>query len=106
MSPASSTLTEIFPEDISSVSDSENDDGDTTTSLANKMCGIVPRRSAVQKFKFHNFQTEKKEENESPSSSPIILPSPDPVLIISSDEELEQSMIAIEEKVSLEMDSD
>ena len=45
-------------------------------------------------------------ENSSPTSSPIMLPSPDPVLIISSDEELEHSMIEEEKRISLEMDSD
>ena len=45
-------------------------------------------------------------ECSSPSSSPITLLSPDPVLIVSSDEELEKSMVELEEKISLEMDSE
>ena len=106
MSPASSTSTEIFPEDVSTVSNSETDKGKSTTSLANKLSSSVPELKCTPSFKFRKFLKEKQDNRESPSSSPIPLPSPDPILIISSDEELEKSMVEFEEKISLEMDTE
>ena len=62
-------------------------------------------RAPLRPFKFRKIM-KNEPENSSPTSSPIMLPSPDPVLTISSDEELEHSMIEEEKRISLEMDSD
>ena len=51
----------------------------------------------------------KTGQEDTPSSSPIIIGSQDPTLVISSDEELEESMLQIPEitssKVEAEMES-
>ena len=101
----SSTSSDICHENNGVVSDSEPEDGDTTISYANKICGIAPTPPAVKPFKFRSFLKDDNKENVSPSSSPIPLPSPDPILIISSDEELENSMLMMDDKISLEMES-
>ena len=97
-SPVSSNSTEIFPEDTSFIEESE----DESTLMGNKMS---PTNNFPAPFKFREFN-KKKDDNVSPTSSPIPLPSPDPILIISSDEELEMSMVNLEERISLEMSTD
>ena len=85
---------ELFPEDKSSVSDSS--EGDSTLEYASN---VTTKR---KKFVFKNFNKKVKKQ-ESPSSSPIHWPEE---IIISSDEELEKSMVEMEKKISLEMSSD
>ena len=89
----------LFPEDDSPISDS--DENESTATYAKKV-------TTKRKFKFRNFSPTPKPStsNTSPSSSPILLPSPNvSTIIISSDEELETSMIALEQQISLEMSS-
>ena len=104
-SPTSSNSGEEFPEDTSPIEDSEPEEGESTKSFADKLCQKLPVHPSVKPFKFQKFLPQNTPKS-SPSSSPIPLPSPDPILIISSDEELENSMVKLEEAVSLEMDSD
>ena len=103
-SPSSSNSTEIFLEDNSSISESDHDDETPTTWKKMKTLHQSPR-PPLQPFKFRKIM-KNEPANSSPTSSPIMLPSPDPILIISSDEELEHSMIEEEKRISLEMDSD
>ena len=78
----------MFPEDDSRIS--ESDDNNTS-----------PETKQKKIFKFRKLDVKKEK---SPSSSP--LPWPPTPIVISSDEELERSMCELEEKISLEMDSD
>ena len=80
----------LFQEDTSPISES-SDEGDSTLSYAKKI--------TTKKFTFRKFQ-HKKAKIDSPTSSPLHWPEP---VVISSDEELEKSMIEEERKVSLEM---
>ena len=87
----------LFNEDTGPVSDS--DEGDSTLSYASKVTNKKPKV-----FKFRKFSPRKKDENNSPGSLPS-LPSGSPI-VISSDEELERSIIELERSISLEMESD
>ena len=93
----------LFPEDNSSFSQSEEEES-TGTYAAKVTTKTV--------FKFRKLGKHDKQvpKQVSPSSSPINLPSPSAsasTIVISSDEELERSMIALEQQISLEMnDSD
>ena len=89
-----------------SISDTESEEEDTTKTLANKMGKVAPPKASTRAFKFRSFTTPEKKKIDSPSSSPIPLPSPDDVMEISSDEELEKSMVKLKEVISLEMDSE
>ena len=88
---SSSSSSELFPEDKSSIA--ETSDDDTSDQNVN---------SKRNKFTFKKF-TKKRKTNTSPSSSPLDWPEE---IIISSDEDLEKSMVEMEKQVSLEMSSD
>ena len=83
---------ELFPEDVSPVTES-----DENTSM------VALPITKPRVFKFRDFNKEKKDNVDSPSSSPLPWPSP---ILISSDEELEKSMCELEGKISLEMGYD
>ena len=90
----------FFPEDTSPLSESDFEDGDSTFTYAAKVTTKKHR-----KFTFRNFPvktTDDKKET-SPSSSPLNWPTPPSPIIISSDEDLECSMVELERQVSLEM---
>ena len=70
------------------VSDSASEDCDTTVTYAQKV--ITKQR----KFKFRRFDNEATGKHPSPTSSPLKWP--DSPIIISSDEELEKSMLAMD----------
>ena len=90
----------LFKEDSSPISESDEDD--STASYVSKV-------TTKKVFKFRDISkvgSTSTKKNDSPTSSPILLPSPTAsTIIISSDEELENSMIALEERISLEMSS-
>ena len=85
----------LFEDDTDTISESDEDD--STLEYASK---VTTKRQKC--FKFRKFPSKSSESSQGslPSlqtSSPII---------ISSDEELEKSMIELENKISLEMESD
>ena len=88
MPPKEQGRKKLFPEDDSQIS--ESDDNNTS-----------PETKQKKIFKFRKLDVKKEK---SPSSSP--LPWPPTPIVISSDEEIERSMCELEEKISLEMDSD
>ena len=85
----------LFSDDTDVIS--ESDEGDSTLQYASKVT-----TKKAKKFKFKTF-SEKKVDN-SPGSLPSI-PRGSPI-IISSDEDLEKSMVEMEMQVSLETESD
>lgn len=101
----SSSSWEKFPEDTS-ILESESENGDTTLDLINKM---VCRKSVLppcKKFKFKQLSDEKIIKRDiSPELSLHHQQLPE-VFEISSDEELETSMMQLEQQISLEMDSE
>ena len=72
------------------ITDSEDEEGDSTATYAAKISKEQTRRP----FKFRDLSELNAKKNYSPTSSPIPLPSPE-VYTISSDEELENSMIEL-----------
>ena len=75
----------------SDVSDSASEDGDSTMTYSKKVTTQRPR-----KFKFRKF-LKKQDEMATPKSSPDVLPDLEVnPIIISSDEELERSMLSID----------
>ena len=94
-SPKSDTSTELFPEDTQPIEESDESESDTTESYVAKLQN-VPQLKRKSAFIFKNFEGLKP-KMESPTSSPIEIPSQDPTLVISSDEELEDSMLQIAE---------
>ena len=98
-SDVSTSSEDTFPEDLSFIESS--DEGESSRSLADKMAHVQKKNEFVKPFKFRNFQEKKQKLSPSPSSSPISLPSPE-IFIISSDEELEKSMVEMEAKISIE----
>ena len=87
----------LFPKDDSPISDT--DEEDSTARYAAKVTTQSP-------FKFRKFTKNCNKSTSDVNSSPIQLPSPNAsTIIISSDEELENSMLALEEQISLEMSS-
>ena len=88
-----SSASQLFPEDTSPVSES-SDEGDSTLSFAKKI--------TTKKFTFKKFGQKKEEEKEEKVCVCPKINWPESV-VISSDEELEMSMIEVEKKVSLEM---
>ena len=95
---------------MSPISESEPEDGDTTELYARKVTTKpVPQKPSMQQFKFKKFPiSETNKDENSPKSSPVLLATPrssPDVYIISSDEELEKSMVQLDETISLEMDS-
>ena len=95
-SPKSVLSTEIFSE----CSDSEPEEGDSTQSYAEKVTTKTPlkRMPALRPFKFRKLDTPPRFD--SPTSSPIPLPSTSGEFVISSDEELENSMVKLEEEIA------
>ena len=89
-SPSSS---ELFPEDKSSIAESSSEDTTEDNVTSNKR----------KKFTFRKFTKRSKQEDSSPTSSPLDWPEQ---IIISSDKELERSMVKMEQQVSLEMTSE
>ena len=87
-------MSTIFSEDNSPISESESSEDNSTLTYA-------ARVTTKRKFKFRNFQDTKKRSGPSPTSSP--LHGWPEEIIISSDEDLETSMVEIEKQVSLEM---
>ena len=83
----------LFPEDTSPVSDSDFEDGDSTLTYAAKVMTKKPK-----KFRFRKIVPKQEK---SPSSSPLKWP-PSPI-VISTDKELENSMVELEKQVSLEL---
>lgn len=77
------------------MSESDDENGDSALTYAAKISFEPTKRP----FKFRSLAELNKKEIDSPTSSPIPWPSPE-VFNISSDEELEQSMIEIEKEVT------
>ena len=98
-SPAPSQCT--VDSETTEIIESDQDEGDTTKSFADKIGKVATtaRPDRRMPFKFRKFLDEDIKEAPSPSSSPIPLPSPE-VFEISSDEELEKSMVMLEERWS------
>ena len=91
-SPNTSSDWEKFPEDTH-ICDSDPDEGHSTLTLAAEMSHQQTRRYILRPP-----EALKSVPDYSPSSSPIPIPSPD-VFVISSDEELEMSMIKLGHKL-------
>ena len=70
-------------------------EGESTTALAER----VTNEPKQKRFKFRSLEELNKVPDYGPSSSPIPLPSPEK-FNISSDEELEKSMILFEQQIS------
>ena len=66
---------------------------------------MVHHKTNVRKFNFRSLSGKNQKKKDSLSSSPIPWPSPE-VFVVSSDEELESSMLKLEDTATLEMDSD
>ena len=90
---SSGSSNESMYEEIS-VQDIETDDGDSTTSYAAK----ISREPMRKPFKFRSLSELNKPSKYSPTS-PIPLPSTEE-FTISSDEELENSMLLMDQNVT------
>ena len=91
---SSGSSNESMYEEIS-VEDTDTDDGDSTTSYAAK----ISREPMRKPFKFRSLSELNKPSKYSPTSSPIPLPSTEE-FTISSDEELENSMLLMDQNVT------
>ena len=80
--------------DNEEICESDPEEGHSTMTLAAQ----ISKEPRKDKFKFRSLKELNKKAS-SPSSSPLPWPSDD-TLVISSDEELEVSMVLLEQKVS------
>ena len=81
--------------DNEEICESDPEDGHSTMTLVAQ----ISKEPRKDKFKFRSLKELNQKASPSPSSSPLPWPSHD-TLVISSDEELEVSMVLLEQKVS------
>ena len=104
-SPTSTTSEDKFLHDLPIISESEPEEGESTKSIADKLGTDETETTTPNKattFKYRDL-TQINQEVVSPNSSPIPQQCSQDTYIISSDEELEKSMIEFEEKIAKDM---